>query len=106
MTMTSHPALVLNADFRPMSYFPLTLLSWQDAVQAVVGQRVSVVAEHDAWARTSSADEANTSPQYWQVKRSRRNTLEAREGDTPRVALRKYQSAATDGNRICVDGLR
>ena len=28
----AHPALVLNADFRPMSYFPLSLLSWQDAV--------------------------------------------------------------------------
>ena len=25
--MTAHPALVLNADFRPMSYFPLSLLS-------------------------------------------------------------------------------
>ena len=32
MTMVAHPALVLNADFRPMSYFPLSLLSWQDAV--------------------------------------------------------------------------
>ena len=35
MTMTAHPALVLNADFRPMSYFPLSLLSWQDTVHAV-----------------------------------------------------------------------
>src|SRR5215510_10324320 len=51
MTMTAHPALVLNADFRPMSYFPL---SWQDAVQAVFGERVSVVAEYDAWARSPS----------------------------------------------------
>ena len=34
MTMIAHPALVLNADFRPMSYFPLSLLSWQDAVSA------------------------------------------------------------------------
>ncbi|HEV7286341.1 MAG TPA: HNH endonuclease, partial [Kaistia sp.] len=23
------PALVLNADFRPLSYFPLSLWSWQ-----------------------------------------------------------------------------
>jgi hypothetical protein len=45
MTMTAHPALVLNADFRPMSYFPLSLLSWQDAISAVFSQRVSVVAE-------------------------------------------------------------
>jgi len=34
--MQDHPALVLNADFRPLSYFPLSTLSWQDAVIAVV----------------------------------------------------------------------
>ena len=44
MSMSAHPALVLNADFRPMSYFPLSLLSWQDAVHAVFSERVSVVA--------------------------------------------------------------
>src|SRR5262245_6155559 len=54
MTIPAHPALVLNADFRPMSYFPLSLLSWQDAVHAVVSERVSVVAEYDAWARSPS----------------------------------------------------
>ena len=54
MTMTAHPALVLNADFRPMSYFPLSLLSWQDAVNAVFSERVSVVAEYDTWARSPS----------------------------------------------------
>jgi 5-methylcytosine-specific restriction endonuclease McrA len=52
--MTAHPALVLNADFRPMSYFPLSLLSWQDAVHAVFSERVAVVAEYDAWARSPS----------------------------------------------------
>src|SRR2546423_15589810 len=54
MTMIAHPALVLNADFRPMSYFPLSLLSWQDAVHAVFSERVSVVAEYDTWARSPS----------------------------------------------------
>src|SRR5260370_42675189 len=29
------PGLVLNADFRPLSYYPLSLWSWQDAVKAV-----------------------------------------------------------------------
>jgi 5-methylcytosine-specific restriction endonuclease McrA len=43
----SHPALVLNADFRPLSYFPLSLWSWQDAIKAVVADRVSVVSEYD-----------------------------------------------------------
>jgi len=41
------PALVLNADFRPLSYFPLSLWSWQDAVKAVFMSRVNVVSEYD-----------------------------------------------------------
>jgi len=54
MTMLAHPALVLNADFRPMSYFPLSLLPWQDTVNAVFSERVAVVAEYDTWARSPS----------------------------------------------------
>ena len=41
------PALVLNADFRPLTYFPLSLWSWQDAVKAVFLDRVNVVSEYD-----------------------------------------------------------
>ena len=41
------PALVLNADFRPLSYFPLSLWSWQDAVKAVFLERVNIVSEYD-----------------------------------------------------------
>ncbi len=44
---TSFPALVLNADFRPLSYFPLSLWSWQDAVKAVFLDRVSVLNEYE-----------------------------------------------------------
>jgi 5-methylcytosine-specific restriction endonuclease McrA len=72
MSMIAHPALVLNADFRPMSYFPLSLLSWQDAVHAVFRERVSVVAVYDAWARSPSTKIRLPSV----------------------VALRKYQRAA------------
>ena len=39
------PALVLNADFRPLSYYPLSLWSWQDAIKAVFLERVNIVAE-------------------------------------------------------------
>ena len=42
-----HPALVLNADFRPLSYMPLSLWPWQEAVKATFLDRVSVVAEYD-----------------------------------------------------------
>ncbi|MDD2876549.1 MAG: HNH endonuclease [Acidiphilium sp.] len=41
------PALVLNADFRPLSYFPLSLWAWQDAVKAVFLDRVSVLSEYE-----------------------------------------------------------
>jgi len=41
------PALVLNADFRPLSYFPLSLWSWQNAVKAVFLDRVNIVSEYD-----------------------------------------------------------
>ena len=40
-------ALVLNADFRPLSYFPLSVWPWQEAVKAVLLERVNVVSEYD-----------------------------------------------------------
>lgn len=41
------PALVLNADYRPLSYFPLSLWAWQDSVKAVFLERVDIVSEYD-----------------------------------------------------------
>jgi 5-methylcytosine-specific restriction endonuclease McrA len=49
-----YPALVLNADFRPLSYFPLSLWSWQDAVKAVFLDRVSVLSEYETQVRSPS----------------------------------------------------
>jgi 5-methylcytosine-specific restriction endonuclease McrA len=43
----AHAALVLNADFRPLSYYPLSLWPWQEAVKAVFLDRVSIIAEYD-----------------------------------------------------------
>jgi len=48
------PALVLNADFRPLSYFPLSVWSWQDAIKAVFLERVNVVSEYDRQVRSPS----------------------------------------------------
>ena len=42
----SCPALVLNADYRPLSYFPLSLWSWQDSIKAVFLDRVNIVSEY------------------------------------------------------------
>jgi 5-methylcytosine-specific restriction endonuclease McrA len=50
------PALVLNADFRPLSYFPLSLWSWQDSVKAVFLDRVNIVSEYDQIVRSPSFD--------------------------------------------------
>lgn len=41
------PALVLNADYRPLSYYPLSLWSWQDAIKAVFLDRVNIIATYD-----------------------------------------------------------
>lgn len=48
------PALVLNADFRPLSYFPLSLWDWQEAVKAVIAERVNVISEYDRAVRSPS----------------------------------------------------
>lgn len=46
-SLQNYPALILNADYRPLSYFPLSLWSWQDAVKAVFREAVTVVSEYD-----------------------------------------------------------
>tara|TARA_B100000579_G_scaffold422072_1_gene423640 strand:- start:235 stop:798 length:564 start_codon:yes stop_codon:yes gene_type:complete len=43
----SFPALVLNADYRPLNYFPLSLCSWQETVKAVFTNKVNVVSEYE-----------------------------------------------------------
>ncbi|MCW8843120.1 MAG: HNH endonuclease, partial [Rhodobacteraceae bacterium] len=54
--MRQHPALVLNADYRPLSYYPLSLWSWQEAVKAAFMDRVDIVAEYDAVVRSPSTE--------------------------------------------------
>jgi 5-methylcytosine-specific restriction endonuclease McrA len=51
-----HPALVLNADYRPLSYFPLSLWSWQDAIKAAWMERVDIIAEYDEVVRSPSTE--------------------------------------------------
>jgi 5-methylcytosine-specific restriction endonuclease McrA len=51
---SAFPALVLNADFRPLSYFPLSLWPWHDTVKAVVTSRVNVVSVYDQQIRSPS----------------------------------------------------
>lgn len=55
-SLRDYPALVLNADFRPLSYFPLSLWPWQDAIKAAYLDRVSIVAEYETVARSPSTE--------------------------------------------------
>lgn len=52
--LRQNPALVLNADYRPLSYYPLSLWPWQEAVKAAFLDRVEIVAEYDEWVRSPS----------------------------------------------------
>ncbi len=47
-----YPALVLNADFRPLSYYPLSLWPWQEAIKAVFLDRVTILAEYEQVVRS------------------------------------------------------
>lgn len=46
------PALVLNADYRPLSYYPLSVWCWQDAIKAVFLDRVNIVSQYDKTVRS------------------------------------------------------
>jgi len=49
-----NPTLVLNADFRPLSYYPLSLCSWQNAIKSVFLKRVSVIESYDQQIHSST----------------------------------------------------
>ncbi|WP_341992892.1 HNH endonuclease [Azorhizobium sp. AG788] len=52
ITSGAWPALVLNADYRPLSYYPLSVWSWQDAIKAVFLDRVNIVEYYDKAVRS------------------------------------------------------
>lgn len=54
LPLGSCPCLILNADYQPLSYFPLSLWSWQDAIKAVFLDRVNVVNHYDRVVRSAN----------------------------------------------------
>lgn len=50
------PALVLNADYTPLSYYPLSLWPWQTAIKAVFLDRVDIVASYARHVHSPSLD--------------------------------------------------
>jgi 5-methylcytosine-specific restriction endonuclease McrA len=47
LPLSACPALVLNADYQPLSYFPLSLWNWQETIKAMFLDRVAVVSSYD-----------------------------------------------------------
>lgn len=56
---SKYPALLLNADWQPVQIYPLSTISWQEAIKAVIGDRVTVVEEYDI--------EVHSSRQAWRL---------------------------------------
>ncbi len=54
--LESCPALVLNADFRPLSYFPLSVWPWHEAVKAVYLDRVNIVSHYDRYIHSPNCE--------------------------------------------------
>jgi hypothetical protein len=81
MTMFANcPALMFNADFQPLSCFPLSLFGWEDSVKAVVKGSHVVVAEYgdsrrrcleNRWALRDVGVQDLRYPPFRKVKRAR-----------------------------------
>ena len=54
LSLEKCPALVLNADYRPLSYYPLSLWSWQDSIKSVFLDRVVIINNYDRVIRSPS----------------------------------------------------
>lgn len=54
--LDKYPALVLNADYRPLSYLPLSLWSWQESLKALFRDSVVVVSEYERTVRSPSLE--------------------------------------------------
>ena len=54
--LSACPSLVLNADYTPLSYYPLSLWPWQTAIKAVFLDRVNIVASYEREVHSPSLD--------------------------------------------------
>ena len=65
------PALVLNADYTPLSYYPLSLWPWQTAIKAVFLDRVDIVSHYEREVRSPTASMASFTTARLQSSTSR-----------------------------------
>jgi 5-methylcytosine-specific restriction endonuclease McrA len=80
--------LVLNADMQPLSWGPLSVWNWQDALVAVLQDRVQAVANYDVRVRSSSR--SYVVPSVVALKRYHKRT---------KVAFTRYHVFVRDGFR-------
>ena len=94
--ISSLQTLVLNADMQPLSWGPLSVWTWQDALVAVLQDRVTAVAEYET--EVHSATRAFAIPSVVALKRFHKRK---------RVAFTRYHVFLRDGFRCqyCGDGL-
>ena len=50
----SFKTLVLNADYKPLTYFPLSIWNWKDSIKAVFLEKVDVISEYKQVVRSPS----------------------------------------------------
>ncbi|WP_432201971.1 HNH endonuclease [Erythrobacter sp. W53] len=55
-SLSACPSLVLNADYTPLSYYPLSLWPWQTAIKAIFLDRVDVIETYDREVHSPSLD--------------------------------------------------
>lgn len=56
MSLSAYPALVLNADYRPLSLYPLSLMGVEDSIRAAFKGTVNVLATYDRVMRSPSTE--------------------------------------------------
>ena len=56
--LKNYTTLVLNADFRPLSYYPLSVWPWQLSVKAALSGRVNTIVEYDRVVRSPNMEMA------------------------------------------------
>ncbi|WP_228242598.1 HNH endonuclease [Porphyrobacter sp. GA68] len=54
--LSACPTLVLNADYTPLSYYPLSVWPWQTAIKAVFLDRVDIIESYDRAVHSPSLD--------------------------------------------------
>lgn len=52
LAVESCSALVLNADYRPLSTFPLARFSWRKSIEELMAGKIDVVSEYDRFVRS------------------------------------------------------